>query len=96
MGTKAFADTVDSRFGPSRLNFVVNGDDLVPHLIPRIVGPPRPQHFSGSIWISPGNATLETHGPSAYTFYPGQENCNGFDHVLPPKWTTHDHEGWYM
>lgn len=96
MGTQDFADTVDARFGPSRLNFVTNGADIVPHLIPKLIGPPYPQHFSGNIWINPANATLETHGPSAFTFYPGQENTNGPLSLSPLDYSIHDHEAYYM
>lgn len=95
MGTQPFASTVDERFGPSRLNFVTNGDDPVPHLLPRILLPP-PQQFSGQVWINPGDATLATHGKDAYTFYPGQEDCRGPDSVLPTSWNVDAHEGYYM
>ena len=86
MGNQDFADFVDNNFGPQKLNYVVNGDDVVPHLVPYTLGA---RHFSGQIWINPTNS-------SQAQYYPGQENILGADSVLDPPLNTDAHLGVYL
>lgn len=85
VGNPAFADFVDQTYGPSRLNYVVNGQDFVPHVPPQLIGY---RHFSGQVWINPANTT-------SWKYYPGQENVQGAN-TATPQLNFDDHQGIYM
>lgn len=82
-GNKEWANYLDKHL-LGRLQYVVNGPDVVPHLPPRELGY---QHSSGQIWINPANSTH-------WKMYPGQENVHGADSVV--AFNIPDHTGVYF
>lgn len=66
VGNVPWARSVDSLM-KGQYYYVFNGDDLVGHVPPRVLGY---QHPSGQIWINPANSCY-------WKFYPGQENIYG-------------------
>lgn len=85
VGNVEFANSVDRVF-QGRYYYVVNGNDPIPHLPPRIQGY---QHPSGQIWINPANSTN-------WKFYPGQENVHGANSVWYKALDISDHTGNYF
>ncbi|KAJ1987147.1 hypothetical protein H4R33_002997 [Dimargaris cristalligena] len=64
---------------------VVNQNDVVPHLPPRLIGY---RHEDGEVWIKPGESGRKA------TYYPqvdNKPNPHGFLSVKPRDFTTKDH-----
>ena len=83
VGNVQWANTIDEQM-KGKFFYVENGNDIVPHIPPRVLG----FHFpSGQIWIKKANSTH-------WMFYPGQENVHGSN----SEWgfRVPDHTGVYF
>lgn len=83
IGNQEWADSLDT-YAEGKFFYVVNGNDIVPHLPPREFGYQQP---SGQIWINPSNS-------SNWKLYPGQENVHGANSMF--GFSIKDHTGVYF